>query len=47
MNDANNLRHLKARGYTGLVELEHQISGPGHAGEEAALALLRGNDATI
>ena len=35
------LRHLQAKGYTGLVELEHGMSDPSKAGEEAALDRLR------
>lgn len=41
INFVNVLKHLQAKGYTGLVELEHGISEPGVAGEEAALARLR------
>ena len=35
------LRHLQAKGYTGLVELEHGMSDPTRAGEDAALDQLR------
>lgn len=41
INFVNVLRHLQARGYTGLVELEHGMSEPDKAGEDAALARLR------
>lgn len=33
------LRHIHAKGYTGLVEMEHSISAPGRAGEQAVLAI--------
>lgn len=41
INFVNILRHLQAKGYTGLVELEHGISKPSKAGEDAALDCLR------
>lgn len=47
MNYANILRHLKAKGYVGLVELEHGMSGPGRAGEAAAIDRLRAINAAI
>lgn len=47
MNYPNILRHLRATGYTGLVELEHAMSGPGRDGEDAALERLRAIDAAI
>jgi hydroxypyruvate isomerase len=46
INYVSFLRRLRALGYTGLVELEHAVSGEGAAGEDAALAALRAiNDA--
>lgn len=47
MNYANILRHLRGRGYAGLVELEHAVSRPGREGEQAALAALRAIDAAV
>lgn len=41
INFVNVLRHLQEKGYTGLVELEHGISMPDKAGEDAALDRLR------
>lgn len=41
INFVNVLRHLRAKGYTGLVELEHGMSDPSKAGEDAALERLR------
>ncbi len=41
INFVNVLRHLQAKGYTGLVELEHGMSDASKTGEEAALERLR------
>lgn len=41
------LRHLRAKGYGGLVELEHAVSQPGREGEQRALSMLRGINAQI
>ena len=41
INFVNILKNLQARGYTGLVELEHGMSEPGKAGEDAALERIR------
>ena len=46
INFMNFFRHLRNKGYQGLVELEHAVSQPGKAGEQAALAALTAiNDA--
>ncbi len=46
INFINLFCRLRALEYTGLVELEHAVSGDGVAGEDAALAALRAiNDA--
>lgn len=37
MNYQAILRHIHAKGYTGLIEMEHSISIPGRAGEQAVL----------
>jgi len=47
MNYANILRHLRSKGYDGLVELEHSVSKPGRAGEQAALDGLRAINAAV
>ena len=41
INFVNVLKHLQNKGYSGLVELEHSISEPEKAGEDAALDRLR------
>ena len=41
LNWANVFRLIKSKGYTGLVELEHELSGPGKEGELVALERLR------
>lgn len=41
INFVNVLKHLQNKGYSGLVELEHSMSEPGKAGEDAALGRLR------
>lgn len=43
----NILRHIKNRGYTGLIELEHTLSQPGRTGEDKVLQDLRKIDAQI
>jgi hydroxypyruvate isomerase len=47
INWLNVLRHIQASGYRGLIEYEVYPSGPGPAGEQAALEALRGFDAAI
>lgn len=47
MNYANILRHLKSKGYGGLVELEHSVSKAGRSGEDQAMAMLRQINAAI
>jgi hydroxypyruvate isomerase len=47
LNWVNILRTIKALGYTGLIELEHEVSQPGIAGEEIVLSNLRAIDAAI
>jgi hydroxypyruvate isomerase len=37
INYPNVLKHLQAKGYSGLVEFEHTYSKPGKAGEQAVL----------
>lgn len=37
MNYQTLLQHIHTKGYTGLVEMEHSISIPGRAGEQAVL----------
>lgn len=39
MNYANILKHVRSKGYTGLIEMEHSISQPGKAGEEKVLEI--------
>jgi hydroxypyruvate isomerase len=43
---ANVLRHLKSRGYTGVIGMEHGNSKPGMEGEQAVIAAYRGVDPT-
>ena len=42
MNYANILKHIKSKGYTGLIEMEHSVSQPGKAGEEKVLEIYEG-----
>ena len=44
---SNFLRAVRQEGYGGLVELEHNLSQPGAAGEQLALQQLREIDAAI
>lgn len=37
LNYANILKHIQAKGYDGLIEMEHSISQPGKAGEKKVL----------
>lgn len=37
INYVNILKHIQAKGYDGLIEMEHSISQPGKAGEEKVL----------
>lgn len=39
MNYTNILKHIQSKGYTGLIEMEHSVSQPGKAGEEAVLKI--------
>jgi hydroxypyruvate isomerase len=43
---ANVLRHLKSRGYKGVIGLEHGNSKPGIEGEQAVIASYRSVDPT-
>jgi hydroxypyruvate isomerase len=47
LNWINILRVIRAKGYTGLIELEHLLSTPGAAGEQAMVATLRAIDAAL
>ncbi len=47
LNWVNILRTIKGLGYTGLIELEHEVSQPGLAGEERILSNLRAIDAAV
>jgi hydroxypyruvate isomerase len=47
INWVNVLRHVKRRGFTGLLELEHVCEQPGREGEQLALARLREINAAI
>ena len=47
LNWVNILRTIKALGYTGLIELEHEVSQPGIAGEERILSNLRAIDDAV
>jgi hydroxypyruvate isomerase len=47
INFVNLFRRLKAKGYQGLVELEHANSVSGIAGEQSALSVLRSINAAI
>ena len=47
LNWVNILRTIKGLGYTGLIELEHEVSQPGVAGEELMLSNLRAIDSAI
>ena len=47
LNWANVLRHARTLGYTGLVELEHEVSAPGAEGERQVLERLAAIDRAI
>ncbi len=47
LNWVNILRTIKGLGYTGLIELEHEVSQPGLAGEELLLDNLKRIDAAL
>ncbi len=47
LNWPNVLRHIRALGYTGLIELEHEVSQPGAEGERAVLERLAEIDSAI
>jgi hydroxypyruvate isomerase len=47
LNWVNILRTIKGLGYTGLIELEHEVSQPGIAGEETILSNLRAIDSAL
>lgn len=47
LNWSNVLRHIRALGYTGLIELEHEVSGPGAQGERRVLERLDAIDRAI
>jgi len=47
LNWVNIFRTIKGLGYTGLIELEHEVSQPGIAGEEQVLANLRAIDSAL
>lgn len=47
INWVNVLRHVKNRGFAGLLELEHLCEKPGREGEQLALERLRAIDAAL
>jgi hydroxypyruvate isomerase len=47
LNWVNIFRFIRDRGYRGLIELEHENSEPGAAGEQAMLERLRAIDSAI
>ncbi|EQB00057.1 hydroxypyruvate isomerase [Sphingobium wenxiniae] len=47
LNWANVLRHIRSLGYTGLIELEHDVSGEGAEGERIVLDRLAAIDDAI
>jgi hydroxypyruvate isomerase len=47
INYVNVLRHVKKRGFQGLLELEHVCERPGKEGEQLALARLREINAAL
>jgi hydroxypyruvate isomerase len=47
VNWVNIFRFIRARGYTGLIELEHTLSNPGLDGERAMLDGLRSIDDAV
>ena len=42
MNYQAILKHIKSKGYEGLIEMEHSVSQPGKAGEEKVLKIYEG-----
>ena len=42
MNYQAILKHIKAKGYDGLIEMEHSVSQPGKSGEEKVLEIYEG-----
>lgn len=42
MNYQAILKHIKSKGYEGLIEMEHSVSQPGKAGEEKVLEIYEG-----
>lgn len=46
INYANVFRHLKSKGFRGIVGMEHGNSGPGRAGERAVIDAYRACDRT-
>ena len=42
MNYTAILKHIKSKGYEGLIEMEHSVSQPGKAGEEKVLEIYKG-----
>ncbi|WP_162986923.1 TIM barrel protein [Sphingomonas paeninsulae] len=47
LNWVNVLRHIRSLGYTGLIELEHEVAMPGIAGEHLMLERLEAIDRAI
>lgn len=47
LNWPNLLRHIRTLGYTGLIELEHEVSSPGADGERLVLERLDAIDRAI
>jgi hydroxypyruvate isomerase len=47
LNWINIFRTIKGLGYTGLIELEHEVSQPGIAGEKTLLSNLRAIDSAL
>ena len=42
MNYTAILKHIKSKGYKGLIEMEHSVSQPGKLGEEKVLEIYEG-----
>ena len=42
MNYQAILKHIKSKGYDGLIEMEHSVSQPGKSGEEKVLEIYEG-----
>ncbi len=47
INYRNILNHIYTKGYTGLIEMEHSLSEPGLAGEQAVLDIYDRLDSTF